>query len=94
MPARGSQKSDGVRLIGGHFPRAVAIQLNVLAAQLETTNRTLLGDALDMLFRAHKLPTIEQLTMADTGADWTEAIADHAAAAIAQAEAAGIKEED
>lgn len=52
---------DGRRLIGGHFPPAVAIQLNVLAAEQDTTVQAMLTVALDLLFQKHRKPSIEKL---------------------------------
>jgi hypothetical protein len=40
----------GKRLIGGHFPKHVAQQLKILAAEEDTTEQALLAEALDLLF--------------------------------------------
>lgn len=48
-PTRRSAR-EGKRLIGGHFPPAVAKQLKILAAEEETTVQALLEEALDLLF--------------------------------------------
>jgi len=53
---------DGRRLIGGHFPPAVAIQLNVLAAEQDMTVQAMLSSALDLLFAKHRKPSIGKLT--------------------------------
>lgn len=41
---------ESKHLIGGHFPRAVAKQLRLIAVEDDTTVQALLGEALDDLF--------------------------------------------
>ncbi len=47
-----------VKHIGGYFDPAVSKQLNRLALDEDTTAQALIGEALDMLFQARKLPMI------------------------------------
>jgi hypothetical protein len=46
----GKGAREGTKLIGGHFPPEVSVQLRILAAEEGTTVQNLLAEALDDLF--------------------------------------------
>ncbi len=43
-------EDEGLRMIGGHFPRATWVQLRKLASKENRTTQELLGEALSDLF--------------------------------------------
>lgn len=49
---RRTSRSD-TQLVGGHFPRAVAKKLRMLAVENDTTVQALLEEAIDLLFAKH-----------------------------------------
>ena len=44
--------------IGGHFPKEVAVQLNIIAAEKGLKKREVLAEAFNMYFRSNKRPPI------------------------------------
>ena len=53
-----SGRSDGRRLVGGHFPAPVHRQLRMLAAKEDRAMQSLLAEALNELFAKRGLPPI------------------------------------
>lgn len=51
--AQKPKSRDGTKLIGGHFPREIAKEFKVLAAERELTCQDLLSEALNDLFAKH-----------------------------------------
>lgn len=49
-PAKKKQE-EGTVLVGAHFPPAIARQLKIIAAEEGTTNKALIQEALNLLFK-------------------------------------------
>ena len=58
--ARPSRKST--KHVGGYFDPAVSKQLREIALEEDSSLRTLLGEAIDMLFQSRRRPTIASKT--------------------------------
>ena len=61
VPAGSRSRGPGIVTIAGHFPEAVRRQLRIIAAQEGRTSQSLLGEALNDLFRKRgQLPIAPQ----------------------------------
>lgn len=59
----GGRYRDTTVMVGGHFPPSVLRQLRMIAAEEDTTNQALIGEALDLLFTRKGKGKIDDLAV-------------------------------